>query len=541
MLIKAAGGRVHGDASGGVEIPDDAVQRSRSTMEGSLFIFPEKKPVRSEIVIAGKCRVWRLVRTTIFFTLRNYAPRLILLGLIFATSAQAQTAQFSVSQTMIPSSKLYSPYRVAVDSTGNVYISDTQSNRVLKETWSSDGSYAESLVASTGLNLPCGIAVDSSGIIYFADELNARILRETPSGSGYVETQVSTSNLYLPTGVAVDHLGNIYIADTGNRRVLKETPFSGGYVETVVSSSGLPQVVGIAVDSGGNIFLSDVNTMQIYKEAPSGGAYLQTTIATTGLSHPYDIAVDAADNLYISDFDNARVIKETLSVGSYVQSVYPTYALRGGLGLALDISGNLYLADTLGQVVWKLSAAGGNLGPVRVGDQSRVGYLIFSFSGGSGGALTLGGARVVTQGFGGLDYADSGSGDCSTSVPYTAGDTCTIGVFFTPQYPGQRLGSAEVTDSTNHILAAGYISGSGIAPQINFVSGLESVVLSSASLHPQGLALDASGNIYIADCLNDVVLKITPLGIQSTVADSSGGMAVTRERGRGWKRRGLYC
>ena len=486
---------------------------------------PEKYAVRQEANSALRFRQGRFALATILSPLRNYALGLTLLGLLFTIRAHGQTARFSASQTTVPSSSLNYPYRVAVDSANNVYISDTQNHRVLRETWSSDGSYTESGVASVGLNTPYGVAVDSSGNVYIADNGNARILKETPSAGGYVETQLTTSSLNYPTGVAVDPLGNIYIVDTGHGRVLKETPSSGSYIETVISSSGLPQAVGIAVDSSGNIFLTDINTMQVIMETPSGGSYTQSIVATSGLNYPYDIAVDANDNLYISDFANNRIVKETLSGGVYTQSVLPTYALRGGLGLALDFSGNLYLADTFGFAIWKLSATGADFGPVNVGSQSGVGYLLYCFAGGAGGTLNLSGTAILTQGAAGLDYSDSRSGNCSTSTSYAAGDTCAIGVYFKPQYPGERLGAAQLLASGNTILATGFASGSGVAPQINFLPGLESVVASSAGMNPQGVAVDASGNIFIADGLNDVVLKINPAGAQSTVANSSGGMA----------------
>jgi streptogramin lyase len=492
---------------------EDFLMVSERSFARPELIFSPLRPRRGCLFFFAKLSCWRLA-----------VPALAAFALLFTMDANAQTVQFSEAQARIPSSSLNAPHRVAVDSGNNVYISDTQNNRVLKQTWASDNSYKETIVASTGLNAPYGIAVDLTGDVFVADSGNARILKETTAGGSYVQTQVATSALNDPTGVAVDSLGNLYIDDTGNQRVLKETPSSGSYVETVVSSSGLNQVVGIAVDTSGNLFLSDVGNQAIYKETFSGGTYTQTTVPTSGLNGPYDIAVDAGGNLYISDFANRRIVKETPCNGGYTQSVLPTYALQGVVGLAVDSTSNLYLADTLGSVIWKESAGGANLGPVNVGTQSGGAYLIFSFVGGSGGTLTLGGTTVLTQGATGLDFSDSGNGNCSTSTAYSAGNTCAIGVFFTPQVPGQRLGAADLLDSSNNVLATGYVTGSGAGPQLNFSPGAESVFTSSATLNPQGLAVDASGNVFLADFSNDLVLKVTPLGVVSTVANSSSGM-----------------
>ena len=481
---------------------------------------PEQNSARRNETLGNPAATWPAA----IRSLRAPALTLAALALLTAASAGGQvTAQFSAAQIAVPTGTLSYPYRVAVDASGNVYISDTQNNRVLKETLAPSGGYTETVVASTGLAAPYGVAVDSVGNVYIADNGHNRVLREAPSGASYVETVVTTSALSYPTGVAVDLSNNLYIADTSHGRILQEIPMGGSYVETVISASGLPQITGIAVDSNGNVFVSDVDSMQVYEETRSGLSYTQSTVPTTGLNYPYDIAVDANDDLYISDFSNDRIVKETFFAGAYTQSVYPAFALEGALGLALDATGDLYIADTFGQTVWKSSAAGGNFGPVNVGTASSTGYLIFDFVG-SSGFVTLGSTPVLTQGATGLDYAASGGGDCQLFIEYVAGDSCAVSVQLTPQFPGQRMGAGELLDASNNILASGYITGSGVGPQVNFLPGAPILLAGSETLNPQGLAVDASGNVYFADFANDQVLKVTPLGMQTTVADSTSGM-----------------
>lgn len=448
-------------------------------------------------------------------------------------------AQFVAAQSAVPSSFLSYPYRVAIDASGNVYISDTQANEVLKETWSQlTQTYTESVVVSTGLATPYGIAVDSIGNVYIADNGHNRVVKETPSAGSYTQTVISTTALSYPTGVAVDSSGNLYIADTGHGRILKEAPSGSSYTETALTyGSNFAQITGIAVDSSGDIFVSDIDNDAVYEETYSAGSYTPSTIATSGLNYPYDIAVDGSGNLYIADFTNKRIVEETyLLAGSYTQSVFPTANLGGPLGLAVDAGGNLYIADTFGQVIEKETLAGGNFDAVQVGSASSTISMLFSFTGGdSGDTVGLTNIATLTQGATGLDFASSGSGSgiCSTTATYSEGDSCFVNVTLTPEYPGQRYGAVELLgavvepmvarprnvrpeNASGSLLATGYMTGLGIGPQVNFLPFSFSFVFRVAgSFSPYDLTnpfdsvVDPSGNVYVADYNNNAVYKET--------------------------------
>ena len=77
------------------------------------------------------------------------------------------------------------------------------------------------------------MAVDGSGNVYISDTYNFRVLKETVSSGSYTESTVPTSALRYPSELVVDADGNLYIADTYNNRVLKETPSAGTYIESV--------------------------------------------------------------------------------------------------------------------------------------------------------------------------------------------------------------------------------------------------------------------------------------------------------------------
>jgi streptogramin lyase len=442
-------------------------------------------------------------------------------------------AQFTAAQSIVPSGSLSYPYRVAIDASGNVYISNTQDNKVLKETLS-QGVYTESVVVSSGLATPYGVAADASGNVYIADNGHNRVLKETFSSGSYTQSVVTTSALSYPTGVAVDISGNLYIADTGHGRVLKETPSGNSYTETALTyNSNFAQITGIAVDSIGNIFVSDIDNNAVYEEAYSAGSYTPSTVPTSGLNYPYDVAADASGNLYISDFTNKRIVLETNSSGSYTQSVIPTYNLGGPLGVAVDANGNLYIADTFGQNIKEVSKAGGSFGQVNVGSGAGPIYMLFEFEGGSvGDMLSVTSTAELTLGVSGLDYFDSGTGNCS-AISYTAGDTCAIGVNLTPAVPGLRMGAAQLVGSGG-VLAQGSLEGTGVGPQINFFAASDFFAVDVLRVadpfspfdltNPFDAAVDASGNVYVADYNQNAVYMETSSGGNFTQSIVASGL-----------------
>jgi sugar lactone lactonase YvrE len=414
---------------------------------------------------------------------------------------------------------------VAVDGSGNVYIAEVDNNRVLKETLSA-GSYIQTVVANgtNGLNYPSGVAVDGSGNVYIANFTSGDVYKETPTTGGYSQTLVANSainGLQTPQGVAVDGSGNVYIADTGNNRVLKETLSSGGYTQSVVASSP-DSPYAVAVDGSGNVYIADYTSGTVVKETPTLGGYSQSVIAdpaNNGWLYVSGVAVDGSGNVYIAAAPNQYVYKETLSGGTYTQSLLPTgiEAYTGAaapccganaLGVAVDGSGNLY-TNGLG-VVYKETASAVNFGAVDVGSTSGIVYMYFAFTAEDPASSIV----VSNQSSTGLDFAPSGNPNNTCDTPSYNGWFCYVPVKFMPQLLGLRSGVVTVTDSsTPPVVVTAQITGTGVAPQASFLPENQVAIASHASpfglLNPEGVAVDGSGNVYIADTGNGRVLKET--------------------------------
>jgi len=194
---------------------------------------------------------------------------------------------------------------------------------------------------------------------------------------------------------------------------------------------------------------------------------------------------------------------------SFVASA-ATNGLGKPYGIAIDGSGNIYIADTGNGRILKEALSGGNFGTVNVGSKSKTSIpLIFTFD----TSGTLGSTAVVTQGAKGQDFVDAGTGSCKAGTTYTAGETCAVEVSFEPKFSGTRYGAAELTNSSGKVIATGYVQGTGVGPQVNFLPGSQIVVADATTkglIGPVGVTIDDSGNVYVADYQNSQVLKETP-------------------------------
>jgi uncharacterized protein (TIGR03437 family) len=438
------------------------------------------------------------------------------------------TAGFSGDSGPATNAELYCPTGVAVDSAGNLYIADYRNNRIRKVSggviatvagngtwWGSSGDNGPA--ASAELDGPIGVAVDSAGNLYIADSGNDRIRKvsggviATVAGKGTFgysgdNGPATSAELYNPCGVAVDSSGNLYIADYSNNRIRK---VSGGVITTVAGNgtaghsgdNGAPASAelyhprGVAVDSAGNLYIADSDNSRI-RRVSSG---VITTVAGNGtwgysgdngpattaeLSYPTGVAVDSAGNLYIADLSNNRIRKVSSGAIATIagngtgfggDNGAPTSAQLDQPGsVAVDSTGNLYIADTDNNRIRKVS--GGKIATVAGNGTAGSG----GDNGSSTSAELYSPQGVAVDSSGNLYIADSGNNRI------------------------RKVSGGKITT----------VAGNGTAGS----SGDNGSPTSAKLNYPVAVAVDAAGNLYIADTGNNRIRKVPNGGVITTVA-----------------------
>jgi sugar lactone lactonase YvrE len=394
---------------------------------------------------------------------------------------------------------------------------------------------------SSGFTRPYGVAVDRSGNVFVTDPGNSKVYEIVAvSGSVSINSTVNIigSGFLQPLSVVVDGSGNVFVADYGNSKVYEIVAVGG-----VVSSASAVNIVGsnfsdpegVAVDGSGNVFVADMGNSAVKEIVASGGVVTSASavhIVGSGFSNPSGVEVDGSGNVFVADFGNNEV-KEIVASGGVVTSASAVHIVGSGFsnpsGVAVDGSGNVFVADMGNNEVKEITTSA-NYGSVNVGSSSSPISLNFVFD----TAGPIGVPVVVTQGATGLDFADATTGTCSTNGTghtYNLGETCTVDVIFTPKYAGVRFGAAQLQDRLGNLLATGFVYGSGLGAQAAFLPGTKSLIHSSTLNYPTGVAVDAFGNTYIADTYNHRVLKESPSAVESTVASQSSGSALGNPTG----------
>ncbi len=473
-------------------------------------------------------------------------------------------------------------WSVAVDSAGAVYIADAGAHRVRKV----DASGVETTVAGTGtagfsgdagpatsamLNAPSGVAVDGAGILYIADVQNMRIRRVDKngvistvagngrpgfSGDGGPATRASLG----PNRVAVDRSGALYVADTGNHRIRKVD--ARGIITTVAGNgragfsgdggpatrASLDEPWDVAVSDQGTLYIADPHNGRIRAVAPNG--VITTVVGSSAdgdftgdggpatsavLSLDYfrsGIALDSAGALYITEeFGRVRKVDRN----GLITSAAKLRNVGAFAGVAVDMAGAIYLAsdgrirkiDTHGTI----TPVAGN-GTFRAsgdgGLATSAGMTIWDIAVDRTGALFIadhGNNRVRKVDAKGIittvagNGTDGFSGDGGSATTASVGSPSAVavdgdGVLYIAQSgPISRIRKVD----RNGVIST--VAGNGTAG----FSG-DGGPATSASLNiPIAVAVDGSGNIYIAEMRNRV-RKVDASGIITTVAgDGVGG------------------
>ncbi|HEX8986101.1 MAG TPA: IPT/TIG domain-containing protein [Bryobacteraceae bacterium] len=464
--------------------------------------------------------------------------------------------------------ELDSPYGLAVDAAGNVYVADLGNGRVRKI--SPDG-IIETVAGGTAqngfvLNQPRNLALDASGNLYISDFAAHRVYRLTTAGAmerfagideaGNLldgdELRADVAPLRSPAGLVVDRRGALYIADSGNARIRK---IQDGVMSTVVTPGReLLLPTGIALDSQGVLYVADKRAAVVFRIAPQGPLVAAGdgtpgyegdggAAALARLTEPREVAVDAAGNLYIADVTprepspvgmvrrvSASGIIDTAAGGLDFRppgdwGVPGEAHLERPTAVAVGSDGALYIADggarrvrkvaagvisTLAQDSELLEPAGLAVGPtgVRISDAASHRVWLAAASGALSGVAGI-------EGPGANGYA--GDGDAAIAARLDSPRGLAL----------DAAGNLYIADTGNHaireVLAGGaIITIAGTGAEGNAGDG--GAAYAARLRGPAGIALDTAGNLYIADTGNHRVRRIDLLGRIATVAgDGTAG------------------
>jgi uncharacterized protein (TIGR03437 family) len=431
---------------------------------------------------------------------------------------------------------------------------------------------------SASIGRVSGVAVDKYGDLYVALlDYNVVVRKGISTGSvtlvagngtpGYSGDNGPAINaqLFNPTSIAVDGAGNVYVADSGNACVRK---ISAGTITTVAGTgfpgyggdggpatnaqlnpvAGSEYGLGLTVDSNGNLYIADTGN---YRVREVSGGVITTAVGngtfgyggdngaptSAQLAFPQSVAADANGNLYIADGNRIREVSAGI-IATVAGSTFAGSSGNGGLAvnaelsgpaaIAVDANGNLFIADTGNNVVREVT--NGVIGTI-VGD-GTVGFS------GDGGPATLAELSnlfgIAVDPYGDLFIADSGNSRVrlvSAGIVQTlVGGGSSVGDkgLATSAQLLNALGLA--VDSTGDVYIAD-VGNSRVREVASFdmtsvagngIPGFSGDTVRAANAQvdtPGGVALDSHGNIYIADSGNNRVREIAN-GVITTIAGS---------------------
>jgi sugar lactone lactonase YvrE len=312
------------------------------------------------------------------------------------------------------------------------------------------------------------------------------------STEGFMNATIGTeAQFYKPTDVAVDAVGNVYVADYDNHKIRKISPAGAvttlaggnqGFLDATGTAAQFNNPYGIALDAAGNVYVADYGNHKIRKITPAG---LVTTVAGTtrgfadgaGLTaakfnNPNGLAVDTAGNVYVADYGNNRIRKisptgdvSTLAGSDsrgFLDATGTAALFSSPYDVDIDVTGNVYVADYDNRKIRKITPLG----------------VVTTLAG-------------TTPGFADGEGLTAAQFNDPTGVAVDA-----AGNVYVADYDNHKIRKISPTGAVTTLAGStsGFLDGTATAAQFS---------------NPNGVALDAAGNVYLVDTGNHRIRKIT--------------------------------
>jgi len=461
------------------------------------------------------------------------------------TIAGSGTAATYTADGPALTSPLDLPKGIAVDSAGNVYIGDSGSNRVLEVTGGQlvlyagstnaggiggDGGNAKTAAKFAG---PPGVCLDTAGNLYLVDKSHSNVRKVTAS-TGNISTVAGSATgtagstgdgglataalLSAPLACFVDTAGNLYITDTGNQkiRVVNATTqnistYAGTGTAGYTGDGGPPTSATLSSPSGvsvsaasGQVAIADTGNSVVRAVSAGGsGGYPATNVGSTSTAVSVNASVVTTDTL--QSYGLATTTPADFTFGTVTGCTVP----------GVETAGTVCSAP----VAFTPTAPGTRINQVVAQDASNTKYIYAIV--GTGTAPAVGLAPGTISDYAGTGTAgSSGDGGAATSATLNTPSGVALDGAGNLYIAGTGSNKVRVVNAASGNIATA--AGTGAAGYTG-----DGVAATAATLNgPNGVALDTSGNIYIADTGNNVIRKISAqTGFISTVAATSGILA----------------
>jgi hypothetical protein len=446
--------------------------------------------------------------------------------------------------------------------------------------------HVDAQTTTARFNSPRGLAIDRSGNMYVSDA-GSHTIRKI-NISGFVSTIAGTLNkaggddgqgtaglFSIPGDIVLDTQGNLYVADmnvirkitpNGTVTSLAGQMYANGGVDGAGSTARFGYMLGLGIDSSDNILVADFFNHQIRRVTPSGivttlagraeaGTAVDGPVASASFSRPTDVVQDTAGNIYVVDGGlnygtgkgGSATIRKISSAGfvSTIAGANGQFGTVDGIGstarfqdptsIILDVTGNLIVSEHFGATVRKVNAAGGVTTIAGVGSQDPMHPVINSKGGndGQGTSATFNGpSGMAIDASGNLFVVDTGNHNIRKISPTSALTTYAgpqpdygyiNGTGGTARFLSARSivsdpsGNTYVADSGNHVIrkvtSSGVVTTLAGTGQCGYRDGPDTT---AQFCNPIGITLDLQGNLYVG--ASGVVRKITPTGQVSSLA-----------------------